>query len=141
MRKKTLLITLIFLIFSCVNAYATMAMCFNCGELHPGPLNACDKCGFKPDMANFGLWTTFSDQFLSQRTLENFGSVMKQIAEVTPDFEERLWIFFKYMGDNYPDAGLIDGTSLQIPDKYKESVPAHLKRLQLPKFELEKTFR
>ncbi len=117
-------------------ALASSALCFNCGELHSGPLSACDKCGFQPDIENSTLWTTFSDRFMTPQMLTHFGKVMQLIAAATPDFEERLWVFFQHLIENYPEMGIIDPSSLQIPDKYRESVPRLIKELKLPTLDL-----
>jgi hypothetical protein len=123
----------------CGPAYATTALCFNCGELHFGALTPCDKCGFQPDMENFALWTTFSDHFMTPDTLQNFGKVMKTIAAETSDFEERLWTFLQYFVDNYPENGVIDQKTFKVPEKYAGSVPVLLKKLDLKPFELQKS--
>jgi hypothetical protein len=132
MKKAVLGVGILLCFILAAPAMAGEALCFNCGELHYGVLNQCDKCGFKPDTDNFQLWLTFSDQFLPVPILKQFGDVTKKIKGASNDFEERLWVFFQYLVDKYPEAGIIDPKSVKIPDKYKQSVPKILKDLDLP---------
>jgi len=141
MRKILMLVTMLITLFIVVPVYASQALCFNCGDLHFGALNACDKCGFQPDVENFTLWTTFSDHFMSPPMLKFFGNNMKQIANETPDFEERIWVFFQYIKDSYPGMGIIDSTSFKLPSQYKDRVPQLLEKLKLPVMDFSKSIR
>ncbi len=132
MRKVALCVGLLVCLILTSPAMAAEALCFNCGELHYGALNQCDKCGFQPDTDNFQLWVTFSDQTMPVPILKQFGEVTKKIRGASNDFEERLWVFFQYLVDKYPDAKIVDPKSVKIPDKYKETVPKILKELDLP---------
>ena len=124
----------VFLSFS-TEAHATLALCFNCGELHFGALVRCKQCFFQPDMANQDLWILFSDHFFSPDTLAKFGTNIKKIRIVCPDFDEGLWIFLQYIVDNYPE--IIDRETFRLPPEYQERVPLILKKVNLTVFPLE----
>jgi hypothetical protein len=124
---------------SAPQAQGTMALCFNCGELHPGPVSPCPKCGFKPDMDNFALWTTFSEHFMTRAALEHFGQVTKTIAGKSDNFEERMWVFLSYVVEKYPNDSFIDSKSLEIPAQFKDSVPGILKELDIPTVPIQKS--
>jgi hypothetical protein len=136
---KAIVIIFVLALISVPQAYGTMALCFNCGELHSGPLNQCQNCGFKPDMDNLPLWTTFSEHFMTKPALEHFGRVIRTIAGKSENFEERTWVFLTYITENYPEESFIDPKSLEIPSQFKDSVPKILKELNLPKLPVQKS--
>lgn len=123
-----------------VQALATMAMCPNCGEIHFGAWVPCDKCGFECDGKSnlMHVCLVFSDHNMSVQTLENFGKVMKILKPVFPDFDERMWAFFKYIADTYPESGIVNAQVFQLPVPLRARIPSMLKRLKLPVFEIER---
>jgi len=86
-------------------------------------------------MANQDLWILFSDHFFSPDTLAKFGTNIKKIRIVCPDFDEGLWIFLQYIVDNYPE--IIDRKTFRLPPEYQERVPLILKKVNLTVFPLE----
>ncbi len=79
----------------------TLALCFNCGAIKVGALNPCQKC-MVGSTSNPDLDIAFSDHRLSKSTLEDFGSVIRQIKEVCSDDQTRFWTFISYVSENYP---------------------------------------
>lgn len=118
---------------------ATMAMCPNCGEIHFGAWVPCDKCGFSCDEKSnlMHVCLLFSDHNMSVRTLENFGKVIKNLQPEFPDFDERVWAFFKYIADTYLESGIVNTQFFRLPEPLQTKIPPKLRRLTLPVFEVE----
>ncbi len=143
MKRAIFLVLLILSVSVATEASATEALCLNCGATHFGALVTCVKCGFDPMPAaqqNFNVLMAlllFSDHHLSSNTLKNFGTVVKKLKPVFPDFEYRLWALIYYVKETYPDAGLLDPAKTRFHPGVEEDISRKIRGLDLPVFPIE----
>jgi hypothetical protein len=74
----------------------TMALCFNCGHTKFGAICPCPEC----EVASTGdmqLDILFSDHNLSEKTLGEFGQVVRAIHTVCDNKELCFWAFIRFV--------------------------------------------
>ena len=79
----------------------TVALCFNCGETKFGALCQCDKCEADPT-GDSNIDIAFSDHNYSVGTLEQFGSVIKEIRAHCDDPATCFCAFGYYVSKYHP---------------------------------------
>jgi hypothetical protein len=113
----------------------TQALCLNCGAIKFGAFNPCPECKAS-STGNQDLDIAFSDHFLSESTLKDFGSVIRQIREVCDDGKVRFWAFITYVSENHPTILTAD-----VAPEMATRVHEVLDRLELPKITIQETER
>jgi hypothetical protein len=62
----------------------TTALCINCGTFKVGAFNVCSSCGCVPT-GNIDLDLAFTDHYLSEETLCQFGDLIRTLHSETED--------------------------------------------------------
>lgn len=79
----------------------TVGLCLQCGAVKLAALAPCWQCGAGPT-GREQIDIVFSDRVLTRETLEQFGAVVRAIAERTPDPNARFWTFIHYVSTHHP---------------------------------------
>jgi hypothetical protein len=111
-------------------ARVTIALCLKCGSTKWGALCPCPTCQAGAS-GYFNLDIAFSDHRLSRATLEQFGAVIKAIADRTDHQDLRFWSFIEYVSRNHPDI-----LSVALEPDVRERVEAVLLGLEVPPIEV-----
>jgi len=109
----------------------TVALCTNCGNLKVGAYLACEKCNCGPT-GNQDLDIAFTDHYLTEQTLREFGQVIQAIRLNTNDEATAFWAFMKSVSEQYPEIIIV-----AVPRKYSKSSDMLLRQTQLPKVFVE----
>jgi hypothetical protein len=80
----------------------TIALCMKCGETKWGAWCECEKCGTKPDVGS-RLELIFTDHNYAPDTLEQLGSVLKEISSLSADSQQAQAAFLYYISGTHPD--------------------------------------
>lgn len=80
----------------------TIALCLNCGETKWGAICPCRNCQIQ-STGDMEIDIAFSDHNYTVTTLEQFGSVIKEINSHCDDDYIRNWTFIYYVSQNHPD--------------------------------------
>jgi hypothetical protein len=113
----------------------TIALCLNCGSTKVGALSRCWSCKAGPT-GNFTLDIAFSDHRLARSALEQFGAVIKAIADRTEDQELRFWSFIQYVSSNHREI-----LSVELKPEVREQVETVLAGLEVPPVEVRPPLR
>jgi len=105
----------------------TVALCTNCGNLKDGAYLACGKCNCGPT-GNQDLDIAFTDHYLTERTLREFGKVIQALHCNTTDEATAFWAFMKYVSDHYPEVVYYSA----VPRKYRNSSNKLLRQTHVP---------
>ena len=80
----------------------TIALCLNCGETKWGALCPCTSCQVE-STGDMGIDIGFSDHYYTVTTLEQFGSVIKEINSHCDDQTKCYRTFIYYISQNHPN--------------------------------------
>ena len=109
----------------------TTALCTNCGNLKFGAYLSCEKCGCG-STGNMDLDMAFTDHYVTERTLREFGQVVQTLRFSAKDEATAFWAFMKYVSEQYPEIIIA-----VVPLKYQKEADAILDRTQLPEVFVE----
>ena len=109
----------------------TVALCTNCGNFKLGAYLSCEKCNCGPT-GNQDLDIAFTDHYLTEQTLREFGQVIQALRLNTNDEATAFWAFMKHVSDRYPEIIIV-----AVPRKYSKSSDMLLRQTQLPKVFVE----
>lgn len=104
----------------------TTALCTNCGSLKFGALCQCKDCGCCPTETS-SLDVAFTDHYLTENTLTQFGDVLRFFRTRAADEAQAFWAFIGFVSSNYPEI-----VFAQIPRKYRGAVDALLQLRDIP---------
>lgn len=143
MKHSVIAISCVGFFLAAAPAFATHALCLNCGEMHFGALTACRNCSFNPmeeaqkDGSFFQLCLLFSDHNLSPKTLEDHGRIVKALRPVFPDVVERSWALSYYLAEFNPNGKKLF-KQFMLPPELRQKIPDAVNKLNLPILPVER---
>lgn len=103
----------------------TIALCTNCGNIKNGTLLRCEFCGCG-STGNPGYDIAFSDHYLSEKTLREFGHLISKLRNNTHDEAAAFWAFSYFITKYFPEIAIS-----KIPSEYIESAKSLLDKVEL----------
>ena len=85
----------------------TIALCLNCGDTKFGAICPCPKCKVG-STGDIQLDILFSDHNFTVSTLENLGTVIKEIHLHCDNPDKCLWAFIHYISQKHPEILRVD---------------------------------
>ena len=80
----------------------TWALCLNCGDVKFGAICPCPSCRVA-STGDMQMDIAFSDHHIPRAELEQFGAVIKAIAEVSDEDELKFWSFILFISESRPE--------------------------------------